>query len=373
MMSIHDENGILPKTSIRRSNTGIGYWVCKRTEQDGSQIQGAYPKILQLALSDRAKYKKLLRKEKDKLNPDARLIEEYDTRQIGAKIFANAGYGVFGNEYFEFANYRVAECITGEGRRILKQMERMAKSEPYNFEVVFGFTDSVFFKSNGGTDDDKIVDNFIQDCETKFGVTPEKKKVFVNSILYGKKNRFVGWTGNQKDEPVIKLPDGLSAANPLWALKWFERIIVELVKYPQTRFEVIPKMIKEVFDELDGGHINYEEELKFTHKLSKEPYEYKGNVRVATLAEILNKSKGDLVHYYETYDVGGYSVKPENLNLQEYKMFLLGKLEDSLTITGFDIIALKHELLEPHIGRMTMFLPPITSHCSQPGGCQIDE
>jgi hypothetical protein len=38
----------------------------------------------------------------------------------------------------------------------------------------------------------------------------EKEKVFTNSIFYGKKNRFVAWTSNQKDEPVIKGLDGLS-------------------------------------------------------------------------------------------------------------------------------------------------------------------
>jgi DNA polymerase elongation subunit (family B) len=347
--TIEEINQILKEKGLTRRVDK--YWVCQQIGQ------GAYPKVLQLALSDRAKYKKLLKEEKVKTNPDPRLIEEYDARQIGAKIFANAGYGVFGNPGFKFANYQVAECITAEGRRILKQMEQMAKNDPYNFEVVFGFTDSVFFKpSDAGIETDGIVDNFIQDCETKFGVTPEKKKVFVNSILYGKKNRFVGWTGNQNDEPVIKLPDVLSAANPLWALRWLERIIVELVKHPQTRFEVIPKMIKEAFDELDSGRIDLEEELKFTHKLSKEPHEYKNNARVATLAETLGKGKGELVHYYETHDRGGYSTRLENVNLQKYKNFLMDKLEDSLQITGFDVVALKHELLEPHIGRMTMFL-----------------
>ena len=104
--------------------------------------------MLQLTLSDRAKYKNLLEEEKHKTNPDPRLIEEYDTRQIGAKLFANAGYGLFGNEHFEFANYKVAECITAEGRRILKHMAILAHSE-----VVFGFTDSVFFKDvNVGVD-----------------------------------------------------------------------------------------------------------------------------------------------------------------------------------------------------------------------------
>jgi len=59
--------------------------------------------------------------------------EEYQTHQLGAKLFANAGFGLFGNEYFEFANYQVAECITAEGRRIHKQMELLAQNEPFKF------------------------------------------------------------------------------------------------------------------------------------------------------------------------------------------------------------------------------------------------
>jgi DNA polymerase I len=317
--------------------------------------------MLQLTLSDRAKYKKLLQEEKAKANPDPSLIEEYDTHQIGAKLFGNAGYGVFGNEYFAFANYKVAECITAEGRRILKQMKVLAKSESYNFDVVFGFTDSVFFKDVSGKDNDSKVHDFIQDCKTKFGVTPEKKNVFINSIFYGKKNRFVAWTGNKKEEPVIKGLDGLSDSNPLWVQKWFKRIVVEIVKHPDTRFEVIPRMIKEAFDELVdiNNRINPVEELKFTQQIHKDLHEYKGNSRTATLAQILNKGKGELVHWYETLSDGkkSYSVKPENLNLAEYKRLLLSKLKDSLEITDFDFIALEHELLEPYIGRMTMFLP----------------
>ena len=339
------------------------YWVCRKRK-------GVYPIVLEQTLADRNKYLNLKKEEQYKANPDPNLIEEYQTHQIGAKLFANAGYGVFNNEYFEFANYQVAECITGEGRRIHKEMERLAESEPSNFEIVFGFTDSTFVNRATETK----VEDFIRRCKDELGVTVEKT-VYTNSIFYGKKNRFAGWTGNQKDEPVIKGLDGLSNSNPLWVQKWFKRIVSKLVKYPETRFEVIPKMIKEAFDELvlvgnDSHHhhqINYEEELKFTHKLSKDPHEYKGNSRTARLAETLNKGAGELVHYYETYTQEyvkskqcwkkkkSYSVKPENFNLDEYKNLLLNKLKDSLEITGFDTAALERELIESNmISHMAM-------------------
>ncbi|MFZ0510520.1 MAG: hypothetical protein WAM14_02840 [Candidatus Nitrosopolaris sp.] len=80
-----------------------------------------------------------------------------------------------------------------------------------------------------------------------------------------------------------------------------KKIVVEIVKHPETRFEVIPKMINEAYDELDGGHINLAEELKYTQRLKYYPYEYKDHVRTGNLPKLLDKDKGDLVHWYETY------------------------------------------------------------------------
>ena len=95
------------------------YWVCQ-------QRNGTFPKVLEQTPSDRNKYLVLLKEEKEKPNCDSKSIEEYQTHQLGAKLFVNAGFGLFGNEYFEFANYQVAECITAEGRRSHKQMESLA-------------------------------------------------------------------------------------------------------------------------------------------------------------------------------------------------------------------------------------------------------
>jgi DNA polymerase elongation subunit (family B) len=322
------------------------YWVCQKRK-------GAFPQVLEQALSDRNKYLIFLKGEKEKPDNDSNLIEEYQTHQLGAKLFANAGYGLFGNEYFEFANYQVAECITAEGRRIHTQMELLAQNEPFQFNVVFGFTDSTFF--NAGEDILKV-QKFIQTCKDKLGVTVELKTVFTNSIFYPKKNRYVAWTGNEKNEPIIKGLDGLSDSNPLWVRRWCKKIVVEMVRHPETRFEVIPKMIQEAYNELDG-HINYAEELKFTQRLKLHSYEYKSHVRTGTLANLLDKDKGDLVYWYETqteeYDKGkhcwkrkrGYSVKPENLNLDKYKDLLLNKLTDSLEITGFNMNDLRKHLI----------------------------
>jgi len=50
-----------------------------------------------------------------------------------------------------------------------------------------------------------------------------------------------------------------------------------------------------------------------------------------------------------------YSIKPENLNLNEYKNLLLNKLKDTLAITCFNIAALERELIESNaINHMIM-------------------
>ena len=150
---------------------------------------------------------------------------------------------MFGNEYFGFSNYKVAECITGEGRTNPQIDGTMAKQAPFNFDIVFGFTDSVFVKVNEGSSEDKIK-HFIADCKEEFGITVEIKNVFQNSIFYGKKNRFVGWTGKESEQPTIKGFDGLADSNPLWVRKWFHKIVNEVVKRPDIRYRNYSKVVK---------------------------------------------------------------------------------------------------------------------------------
>jgi len=110
------------------------------------------------------------------------------------------------------------------------------------------------------------------------------------------RNRFVAWTGSENDKPITKGLDGLSDSNPAWTRKWFKKILFDIIKHPETRFEVIPKMIKEAFTGLDSGRLNAEEELKYTHRLNLHSYEYKPSVRAGVLAKLLGKDKYDLVY-----------------------------------------------------------------------------
>ena len=131
-------------------------------------------------------------------------------------------------------------------KRIHKEMEKKGEGEPYNFKIVFGFTDSTFFSDAK----ENMIQEFIKDCKDNIVITVERKNVFANSIFYGKKNRFVAWTGFEKDEPIIKGLDGLADSNSLWLRRWFRNILVEIIRHPSTRFETIPRMLKEAFVDL---------------------------------------------------------------------------------------------------------------------------
>lgn len=63
--------------------------------------------------------------------------------QIALKNIINGCYGLFGSEFFEFADYRVAELTTAFGRRTLSYMKHIAE-EVYDFRVIYGDTDSIF-------------------------------------------------------------------------------------------------------------------------------------------------------------------------------------------------------------------------------------
>ena len=64
------------------------YWICQKRK-------GAFPKVLEQTLSDRNKFLILLKEAKDKPDCDLKLIEEYQTHQLGAKLFDNAGLYIY--------------------------------------------------------------------------------------------------------------------------------------------------------------------------------------------------------------------------------------------------------------------------------------
>ncbi|ALI35433.1 DNA polymerase I [Candidatus Nitrosocosmicus oleophilus] len=327
------------------------YWTCRKRK-------GALCMILEEVLTDREKYLRLIKEEKSKPCPNNLLLEEFHNCQMGAKLFANSGFGLFANKYFKFSNYKVAECITGEGRRIHKQMETLASREPFNFDIVFGFTDSIFFKIKEANcqNPEQTINQFIKQCKDKLGITLEIKNVFKNSIFYGINNRFVGVLDKENDRIIIKGLDGLAESNPLWIKKWVYEIIKQIITKPDSRFEIIPKLLDDaVFDLVNNAcssKNSIAEELSYSQKLRMHPTEYVSSNRTGKVGRLMNKDKGEVIQWYETKNIDketseNYSTSapdPENVNLDHYIDRLFEKLKRTLEITGFDVQEIKPEI-----------------------------
>ena len=87
-----------------------------------------------------------------------------------------------------------------------------------------------------------------------------------------------------------------------------------------------------------------EEQLKYTQKLKKHPYEYCKTVRSGILGTLLGKDKGqevwsfEIKHKDKNTDGNFLTNTPtyKDLNLEYYKKLLFDKLKDTLEIAGFD-------------------------------------
>ena len=154
------------------------YWICRHTNGTFSELQQVFRDI-------RLYYKK----KKDKSKADA------------LKILINSGYGVFGNEYFEYGDYRVADLIAGYGRYTLDKMKEIAES---GFKIIYGDTDSLFLQ---GGDESKL-ELFIKACHNTLKVNVELDEKFKRILFNGNRKEYCGITTEGKfsnpENPLIK-------------------------------------------------------------------------------------------------------------------------------------------------------------------------
>src|SRR5215216_2446038 len=90
-------------------------------------------------------------------------------------------------EFFDFADYRVAELTTAFGRKVLQYMKETAK-EVYEFDVIYGDTDSIFVTN---ITDTELIEKFITECWIVDEVYVEIDKVFAK-FLITKKKHYIG-------------------------------------------------------------------------------------------------------------------------------------------------------------------------------------
>jgi DNA polymerase elongation subunit (family B) len=270
-------------------------------------------------------------------------------------LLANAGYGAFARKELAYSDYRVSEIITGYGRLIHKQMKKMG-FEHYGFQTVFGFTDSIFIRHSNAfpaaaahntitTDSSKeYIIQFLGDCQQQLNVIIEHKNRFLFTVIFDKKNRYIAWTGNSTDRPILKNLDGMSRKYPTWIKQQIEKIAMHLIT--KSDIDVIP-VIEQAFEDLDYGRFD-PKDMQFTEQLDKSPNQYPNDkdIRVKVLGLELGASKRELVYWYESLaNKTGYSTKVKDLSVTKYKQILWDKIEDILEIADYNVAEIKQDLL----------------------------
>jgi hypothetical protein len=77
----------------------------------------------------------------------------------------------------------------------------------------------------------------------------EHKNRFLFTIISDKKNRYIAWTGNLEDRPVLKNIDGMSRKYPTWIKQQIEKVATYLITKSNVD-DIIP-VIKQAFEDLD--------------------------------------------------------------------------------------------------------------------------
>ena len=280
--------------------------------------------------------------ERKKPYKDKDLINQKEAQQKALKILSNAGYGLFGEYNFKYYNYRTANLITGYGRLTLKKIKQLA--ETYRFQVVYGFTDSIFIK--GGTGD-KICE-FISDVKSKYNVELEHKQTYHTSLFFGEMNRYI--LLGKTNEPELLNLDGTQSKYPKWLRENVQQIAKHVITSAKNEDGII-QQLDMMYSDLDNGSINIKY-LQYSEKLSKEPTQYKNNDKKKVIGIQQNLGKGDVIYYYDRVksskyegdNSGSWTTNYNEISLDKYKRVLWEKLLPILEIAGYDVELIKSKL-----------------------------
>jgi DNA polymerase elongation subunit (family B) len=144
---------------------------------------GVFEKYLRKFTADRLHFKKLLKKEEEKIERgegSVKLKEEYDSYQLFAKIFINSFYGILGNEFFAFNDYDMAAAVTAKGREILMNMLEII--EQAGGVILSLDTDGIYYSAPDGLDPKALLDKI--NVAMSKGIVVEFEKSFKAMFSY---------------------------------------------------------------------------------------------------------------------------------------------------------------------------------------------
>ena len=280
------------------------YWICKKKT-------GTIPKLLSRFREERFRQQEL----------------GNNSMQLALKNLINGIYGLFGTDFFEFADYRVAELTTAFGRKVLQYMKETAK-KVYNFDVIYGDTDSIFVTN---IKDIKLIDKFITECWIVDEVDVEVDKVFIK-FLITKKKHYIGIYEDPNKEPEIKGMEGIKSDRPPWIHKLVRHFAIDL----KNGIDPTINLRKE-YRIMEEGQVPLEE-LQIKLVLQKNPDEYSENLlqRRLSLEKGGDVQQDDSIIYYKSNKMGGGTTNPLFYSSKKYLEMRESTFKDVLAVMGFD-------------------------------------
>ena len=162
------------------------------------QKKGMLPELLINLMKDRDSAKELQASAKTKTDEDY-----YRRIQEAIKILMNSVYGVFASYFYRFTNLNIGASITAYAREYVKDILEELENE--EIDVIYGDTDSVFFRSPYA-DLDKTID-FGESIAERYSVGAKQlefEKILQPFFSHGVKKRYVGKQIWPKESMLIR-------------------------------------------------------------------------------------------------------------------------------------------------------------------------
>jgi DNA replicative helicase MCM subunit Mcm2 (Cdc46/Mcm family) len=294
------------------------------------------------------------------------------------KLFANSGYGVFGQVHFEFYDFRLAELITAFARHTLLGLKDLLHTK--NVEILYGDTDSLFIKGESQGFD------IVSMAKEKFQVDFTQDKVWEILVLMKNKKQYFGILENGK--VIHKTLVGLKNNYPSYFNEVVEQLITketiqrfldnsDVSTNPNAKRHILDHIhssFETLNDKLMKGDMEFiKSKLAYSGKTQKGLYEHDGNcwqkyifeekvedcAGDRELAKLSSYPKSVHLFWKITPSLGDKSdrksctMHPERHTLADrsYRKDLWGCLEPILEVYGFsknELLKLRNSLIEIH-------------------------
>jgi DNA polymerase, archaea type len=287
--------------------TNKRYWICKDLK-----YRGIIPRLLEQYRNERFRQQEL----------------GNNAMQIALKNLINGCYGLFGSEFFEFADYRVAELTTAFGRLTLAHMKHIAE-EVYGFEVVYGDTDSIFVTN---VKNERYINKFLAECSIVLeDVEIDLSKTYRKTLIL-KKKHYIGIPFDTTKAPDIKGIEGIKSDRPIWINNLQKELVEDITNNRNPTIK-----LKHAYMDMEKGQVP-PELLSISTTLKKDPSSYSLNAYQRIVGSQTNAKEGDSIKYYKSNTKGTTHSNPSFINIGKYLEMMQSTFEEQLKVLGYDFL-----------------------------------